>query len=207
MRPRNPGTSVTGSGKSRVTEKHQRYRGCNPVTRVTRALRVGAGARASVCDRGCGCCVGHQPMSPVCVYGVTRVTQVTYREKQGFRSNPIVTRRGGSGYLRGVAAPARDNSPRSGGASPTLVPSTIPLRSGRGAGGGAAAGARAPQERPRPLRTTTVSRRGVRGRYGATSCVWRGVWPGARMVGRTDGRTGHGCEGLSEAPRAQEGTG
>jgi hypothetical protein len=57
----------------------------------------------------------------------------------------------------------------------------------------------APQERPRALRTPNGPSRGVRGRYRATSCVWRGVWPGARC----DGRTGN----VSEAPRAQEGTG
>lgn len=96
MRPRNPGTSVTGSGKSRVTEKHQRYRGCNPVTCVTRALRVRASARASVCEREHG---SQRSISPVCIYGVTRVTQVTYRENKAFRSNPIVTSRAPSGVL------------------------------------------------------------------------------------------------------------
>lgn len=61
----------------------------------------------------------------------------------------------------------------------------------------------APQERPPALPTPNDPSRGVRGRYRATSCVWRGVWRGVWPGARCDGRTGN----VSEAPWAQEGTG
>jgi len=84
-----------------------------------------------------------------------------------------------------TARVARDTQPRQTGAL-TLLPSTIPLRNGRGAGGGAAPTARAPQERPCALPTPNDPSRGVRGRYRATLCVWRGVWVGGRTA--VDGR-------------------
>lgn len=199
MRPRNPGTSVTGSGKSRVTEKHQRYRGCNPVTCVTRALRVRASARASMGEREHG---SQRSISPVCIYGVTRVTQVTYREKKAFRSNPIVTSMGLSaaqGYGNAVSgaleASNRAIAPRFRGYAAASRPifSLRRFRSavggGSGAGprlmatGGASRGGRrahaprshdVPRERPRRLLDGSLWHRAARGRHGATWAVWRG---------------------------------